>query len=111
MTQSPLIAISAIAIGTYLLRYLPFRASYRSLHSSTNRAMVLNRAFEIAGICVIAALFLHSLSLPEGDAPSLAAVRLTVSLAAVGAAAHTWKNPGVGVLAGILCFALFPLLL
>jgi branched-subunit amino acid transport protein len=111
MTQGHLIAISAIALGTYLLRYLPLRASYRSLHASTNRAVVLNRAFEIAGICVIAALFLHSLSLPEGDAPSLAAVRLTVSLAAVAAASHIWKNPGVGVLLGILCFALFPIIL
>jgi len=111
MTQGHLIAISAIALGTYLLRYLPLRASYRSLHASTNRAVVLNRAFEIAGISVIAALFLQSLSLPEGEAPSIAAVRLTVSLAAVGAASHAGKNPGVGVLTGILCFALFPLLL
>jgi len=111
MTQGSLLAITVIALGTYLLRYLPLRTSYRSLHTSTNRTMVLNRAFEIAGICVIAALFLHSVSLPEGRPPSLAALRLTASLIMVAAISHAWKNPGMGVLAGILCFALFPLLL
>lgn len=111
MTQGSLLAITVIALGTYLLRYLPLRASYRSLHASTHRASTLNRAFEIAGICVIAALFLHSVGLPEDDAPSIAAVRLTVSLAAVAAASRAWRNPGVGVLLGIFCFALFPLLL
>lgn len=111
MTQESLIAICAIALGTYLLRYLPLRASTRSLHGASNKAANLNRGFEIAGICVIAALFLHSVSLPEGSDPSFAAVRLIASLAAVAAASHAWKNPGVGVLGGILCFALFPLVL
>ncbi|MEF8824686.1 MAG: AzlD domain-containing protein [Desulfohalobiaceae bacterium] len=111
MTIESFIAVCAIALGTYLLRYLPLRASARNLHAASNRAASLNRCFEIAGICVIAALFLHSVSLPGDSPPSIAAVRLTASLAAVAGASHAWKNPGVGVLAGILCFALFPLLL
>ena len=111
MTTESFIAIFAIALGTYLLRYLPLRASARSLHAASDRAANLNRGFEIAGICVIAALFLHSVSLDGDSTPSIAAIRLTVSLAAVAATSHAWKNPGVGVLAGILCFALFPLLL
>jgi len=111
MTAESFIAICAIALGTYLLRYLPLRASTRNLHAASNGAANLNRGFEIAGICVIAALFLHSVSLPGDSAPAFAAVRLIASLAAVAAASRAFRNPGVGVLAGILCFALFPLLL
>jgi branched-subunit amino acid transport protein len=111
MNRESLIAVCAIALGTYLLRYLPLRASIRSLHTASNRAAGLNRCFEIAGISVIAALFLQSVSLPEGHPPPLAALRLTASLIGVAAVSRAWKNPGIGVLAGILCFALFPLLL
>ncbi len=111
MTIESFIAICAIALGTYLLRYLPLRASARNLHASSGRAARLNRGFEIAGICVIAALFLHSVSLPGNSTPAFAVLRLTASLAAVAATSHAWKNPGVGVLAGIFCFALFPLVL
>ncbi len=111
MTRESLLAIGAIALGTYVLRYLPLRASFKGLRASANKGATLNRAFEIAGICVIAALFLHSVSLPQGHPPFLAALRLVASLSVVAAVSHAWKNPGVGVLAGILCFALFPLLL
>ena len=111
MSWETFLAVCTIALGTYLLRYLPLRASYRSLHASVSRAGNLNRAFEIAGICIIAALFLHSVSLPETNAPPIAALRLAVSLAVVAAASHIWKNPGIGVFTGIACFALFPFVL
>ena len=111
MTHGSLLAVGAIALGTYLLRYLPLRASYRNLRASANRAGILNRGFEIAGICVIASLFLHSVSLPQGQPPAVAVVRLAGSLAVVAAASLRWQNPGVGIILGLFCFALFPLLL
>lgn len=111
MTAESFIAICAIALGTYLLRYLPLRASTRSLHAASNRAANLNRGFEIAGICVIAALFLHSVSLPKDQPQAVGALRVAGSLAVVAAASLRWRNPGVGVILGILCFALFPLVL
>ena len=105
------IIIAAVALGTYLLRYLPLRASSGKLSATSSQAQNLNRGFEIAGICVIAALFLSSLSLPEGQSPAIGAIRVAASLAVVAAAGYKWRNPGVGVLLGILCFALSPLLL
>ena len=105
------VIIAAVALGTYLLRYLPLRASSGKLSDSVRTSRNLTRGFEIAGICVIAALFLHAVSLPEGQPPTIGAIRLTASLAVVAAAGYWWRNPGVGVILGILCFALFPLLL
>ena len=105
------IIIAAVALGTYLLRYLPLRASSGKLSASSGPARNLNRGFEIAGICVIAALFLSSLSLPQGQPPAIGAARVAAALAVVAAAGYRWRNPGVGVLLGILCFALFPLVL
>ena len=91
------------ALGTYLIRAVPFLLSARKEKRSKNHPQI-NLFFQLMGPSMIAALLVTSIGYPDSE-EYFQILNYLIGFAGVGASYWLWKNPGICVLAGVLCFA------
>ena len=96
-------AVLLAALGTYLIRAVPFLLSAgKEKNSKTHPKIKL--FFELMGPSMIAALLVTSIGLPNSE-DNLQFLNYLIGFTLVGASYWLWKNPGICVLAGIISFS------
>jgi len=101
-------AVLLAALGTYLIRAVPFLLSARKEKSSKNHPQI-NQFFQLMGPSMIAALLVTSTGFPNSK-DYFQILNYLIGFAGVGASYWLWKNPGICVLAGVLSFSVSQLL-
>ena len=96
-------AVLMAALGTYLIRAVPFLLSARKEKSSKNYPQI-NLFFQLMGPSMIAALLVTSIGFPNSE-DYFQILNYLIGFAGVGASYWLWKNPGICVLAGVACFS------
>ena len=96
-------AVFLAALGTYLLRAVPFLLSARKEKRSKNHPKI-NLFFKLMGPSMIASLLVTSIRLPNSEDYSLI-FNYFIGFTGVGASYWLWKNPGICVLAGVISFS------
>ena len=91
------------ALGTYLIRAVPFLLSGKKKKSSKNHPQI-DLFFQLMGPSMIAALLVTSIGFPNSEDYSQI-LNYLIGLTAVGASHLLWKNPGICVLTGVLSFS------
>ena len=91
------------ALGTYLIRAVPFLLSTRKEKRSKNHPQI-KLFFQLMGPSMIAALLVTSIGFPNSE-DYLQILNYLIGFAGVGASHWLWKNPGICVLAGVACFS------
>ncbi len=91
------------ALGTYLIRAVPFLLSTRKGKRSKKHPQI-SLFFQLMGPSIIAALLVTSIRSPNSEDPSQIMNNI-VGFVGVGASYWLWKNPGICVLAGVICFS------
>ena len=102
-------AVLLAALGTYLTRAVPFLLSARKEKSIKNRPRV-SIFFRLMGPSIIAALLITSIGAPNSE-DSSQILNYLIGFTGVGVSHRLWKNPGICVLAGVICFSVSQLLL
>ena len=97
-------AVLLAALGTYLIRAVPFLLSARKENSRKSRPQI-NVFFQMMGPSMIAALLVTSIGFPLQTEDYSQILNYLIGFAGVGASYRLWKNPGICVLAGVLCFS------
>ena len=96
-------AVLLAALGTYLIRAVPFLLSTRKKKSSNNYPQI-KLFFQLMGPSMIAALLVTSIRLPNsGDYFQI--LNYLIGFTGVGASYWLWKNPGICVIAGVISFS------
>ena len=96
-------AVFLAALGTYLLRAVPFLLSARKEKRSKNHPKI-NLFFKLMGPSMIASLLVTSIRLPNSE-DYFQILNYLIGFTGVGASYWLWKNPGICVLAGVLSFS------
>tara|TARA_Y100000588_G_scaffold108350_1_gene118770 strand:- start:313 stop:660 length:348 start_codon:yes stop_codon:yes gene_type:complete len=102
-------AVLLAALGTYLIRAVPFLLSARKKKSSKNHPQI-KLFFQLMGPSMIVALLVTSIEFPNSE-DNFQILNYLIGLAGVGASHWLWKNPGICVLAGVLSFSVSQLFL
>ena len=97
-------AVLLAALGTYLIRAVPFLLSARKGKSRKSRPQI-NLFFQMMGPSMIAALLVTSIGSPLQTEDYSQILNYLIGFAGVGASHWLWKNPGICVLAGVVCFS------
>jgi len=96
-------AILLAALGTYLIRAVPFILNPRKEKSSKKHPQI-DRFFHLMGPSMIAALLATSIGSSNLEEYSQIWNYL-IGFVAVGASYWLWKNLGICVLSGVLCYS------
>ena len=96
-------AVLLAALGTYLIRAVPFLLSARKEENNKNRPQI-SLFFQLMGPSMIAALLVTSIESPNSEDYSQI-LKYLIGFAGVGTSYWLWKNPGICVLVGVLCFS------
>ena len=96
-------AVLLAGLGTYLIRAVPFLLSARKDKSSKIHPKI-KLFFHLMGPSMIAALLVTSIGSPDSE-EYFQILNYLIGFAGVGASYWLWKNPGICVLSGVLCFA------
>ena len=96
-------AVLLAALGTYLIRAVPFLLSTRKKIRIKNYPQI-KLFFQLMGPSMIAALLVTSIEFPNSENYSQI-LNYLIGFAGEGASYRLWKNPGISVLAGVLCFS------
>ena len=96
-------AVLLAALGTYLIRAVPFLLSARKEKRSKNHPQI-NLFFQLMGPSMIAALLVTSIGLPNSE-DYFHILNYLIGFTGVGASYWLWKNPGICVLAGVISFS------
>ena len=96
-------AVLLAALGTYLIRAVPFLLSARKEKRSKNHPQI-NLFFQLMGPSIIAALLVTSIGFPNSE-DYFQILNYIIGFAGVGASYWLWKNPGICVLVGVLSFS------
>ena len=91
------------ALGTYLIRAVPFLLSARKKIRIKNYPQI-KLFFQLMGPSMIAALLVTSIGFTNSE-DYFQIVNYLIGFAGVGASYLLWKNPGICVLAGVLSFS------
>ena len=102
-------AVLLAALGTYLIRAVPFLLSVRKKKKSKSRSKI-NLFFQLMGPSMIAALLVTSIGLTNSEEYPQT-LNYLIGFVGVGASHWLCKNPGVCVMAGVLCFSVSQLFL
>ncbi len=95
-------AVLLAALGTYLIRAVPFLLSARKKKRSN--PLQINLFFQLMGPSMIAALLVNSIRLPNSE-DYFQILNYLIGFTGVGASYWLWKNPGICVLAGVISFS------
>ena len=101
-------AVLLAALGTYLIRAVPFLLSARKENRSKNHPQI-KLFFQLMGPSMIAALLVTSTGFTNSE-DYFQILNYLIGFAGVGASYCMWKNPGICVLAGVLSFSVSQLL-
>ena len=96
-------AVLLAALGTYLIRAVPFLLSTRKDKRSKNHPQI-KLFFQLMGPSMIAALLVTSIGLPNSE-DYFQVLNYLIGFTGVGASYWLWKNPGICVLAGVISFS------
>ena len=96
-------AVFLAALGTYLIRAVPFLLSTRKVKSSKKNPKI-GLFFQLMGPSMIASLLVTSIRLPNSEDYSQI-LNYLIGFTGVGASYWLWKNPGICVLAGVISFS------
>ena len=96
-------AVLLAALGTYLIRAVPFLLSARKEKRSKKHPQI-NMFFQMMGPSMIAALLVTSIRLPNPE-EYFQILNYLIGFTGVGASYWLWKNPGICVLTGVLSFS------
>ena len=96
-------AVLLAALGTYLIRAVPFLLSARKEKRSKKHPQI-NMFFQMMGPSMIAALLVTSIGLPNSE-DYFQILNYLIGFTGVGASYWLWKNPGICVLTGVLSFS------
>ena len=88
-------AVLLAALGTYLIRAIPFLLSARKEKSSKNHPQI-KLFFQLMGPSMIAALLVTSTGFPNLE-DYFQILNYLIGFAGVGASHWLWKNPGMCV--------------
>jgi len=97
-------AVLLAALGTYLIRAVPFLLSARKEKRSKNHSQI-KLFFQLMGPSMIASLLVTSIRLPNSE-DYFQILNYIIGFAGVGASYWLWKNPGICVLAGVISFSI-----
>ena len=97
-------AVLLAALGTYLIRAVPFLLSTRKQKRSKNHPQI-KLFFQLMGPSMIAALLVTSIGSPLQTENYSQILNYLIGFAGVGASHWLWKNPGICVLAGVISFS------
>ena len=96
-------AVLLAALGTYLIRAVPFLLSARKEKRSKNHPKI-NLFFKLMGPSMIASLLVTSIRLPNSE-DYFQILNYLIGFTGVGASYWLWNNPGICVLAGVTSFS------
>ena len=96
-------AVLLAALGTYLIRAVPFLLSARKGKTIKNHPQI-NLFFQLMGPSMIAALLVTSTGFPNSE-DYFQILNYLTGFTGVGASYWLWKNPGICVLAGVVSFS------
>jgi branched-subunit amino acid transport protein AzlD len=99
-----LTTVLLIAVGTYLIRAVPFVLSSKKKTEMKSRSQI-NLFFQLMGPSMIAALLVVSIESPLETHDYTDFINTCIGFAGVGAYHHLWQNSGVSVLAGVTFFS------
>ena len=94
------LAILILGLGTYLIRVLPLIWGKNANLSNSNLQSIL----KYLGPCLIASLLVSSIPFPKHFSWFFA-LKLFFSLGIIGASNYFFKNVGLSVFIGIICYA------
>ena len=97
-------AVLLAGMGTYLIRSVPFLLSAKKKISIKKRPQ-LSLFFQLMGPSMIAAFLVTSTVTPNLE-DFYQILNYLIGFVGVGISYWFWKNPGVCVLVGVLCFSL-----
>ena len=96
-------AVLLAALGTYLIRAVPFLVCARKEKSMKSRPQI-NLFFKLMGPSMIAALLVTSIEFANSE-DYLQILNYLIGFTGVGASYWLWKNPGICVMAGVISFS------
>ena len=103
-----LYAVLIAALGTYLIRALPFLLSARK-ENNTKKHTWKKQFFQLMGPSMIAALLVTSIG-SINSADFFQILNYLSGFTGVGASYWLFKNPGICVLVGVVCFSISQIL-
>ena len=96
-------AVLLAALGTYLIRAVPFLLSARKEKRSKHHPQI-KLFFQLMGPSMIAALLVTSIGFPNSE-DYFQILNYLIGFTGVGVSYWLWKNPGICVLAGVVSFS------
>ena len=96
-------AVLLAALGTYLIRAVPFLLSARKEKSRKNHPQI-KLFFKLMGPSMIASLLVTSIRLPNSE-DYFQILNYLIGFTGVGASYWLWKNTGICVLSGVISFS------
>ena len=100
-------AVLLAALGTYLIRAVPFLLSAKKDKWSKKYPQI-KLFFQLMGPSMIAALLVTSIKLPNSE-DYFQILNYLIGFTGVGLSYWLWKNPGICVLTGVLSFSFLQL--
>ena len=97
-----IIAVLLIAVGTYLIRAVPFVLSKKETGKKSWHQ--INQFFQLMGPSMIAALLVVSVASPLKTQDTSQLINVAIGFSGVGMSHWLWNNSGISVLAGVICF-------
>ena len=98
-----IIAVLMIAVGTYLIRAVPFVLSSKK-ETGKKSWNQINLFFQLMGPSMIAALLVVSVASPLTTQDTSQLINVAMGFLGVGVSHWLWNNSGISVLAGVICF-------
>ena len=98
-----IIAVLLIAVGTYLIRVVPFVLSSKK-ETGKKSWHQINLFFQLMGPSMIAALLVVSVVSPLKTQDTSQLINVAMGFSGVGVSHWLWNNSGISVLAGVICF-------
>ena len=100
-----IIAVLLIAVGTYLIRAVPFVLSSKKEGGKKSWPQI-NLFFQLMGPSMIAALLVVSVASPLQTQNFSHLINVAMGFSGVVVSHFLWNNSGVSVLTGVFCFSI-----
>ena len=97
------LAVLLIAVGTYLIRAVPFVLSSKKVTGNKNQPQ-LKLFFQLMGPSMISSLLVVSVASPLETEDYSQLINAALGFAGVGVSHWLWNNSRISVFAGVACF-------
>ena len=99
-----IITVLLIAVGTYLIRAVPFVLSSKK-ETKKKRWHQINLFFQLMGPSMIAALLVVSVASPLKTQDTSQLINVAMGFSGVGVSHWLWHNSGINVIVGVICYS------